>query len=127
MAETVFKLLLKYRPEDKAAKKARLLAEVSGRRPPRNKQAWSALRACCLDGASTGGLPVFRSWSSCCHPQRASGARSALAQIKLVVGAHQSTSGATSWLCMDLGAAAAVLWPPRNPLGLHQSHSWWVA
>ena len=28
MAETVFKLLLKYRPEDKAAKKARLLAEV---------------------------------------------------------------------------------------------------
>ena len=35
MAETVFKLLLKYRPEDKAAKKARLLAEVRSRcRPP---------------------------------------------------------------------------------------------
>lgn len=28
LAETVFKLLLKYRPEDKAAKKARLLREV---------------------------------------------------------------------------------------------------
>ena len=30
LAETVFKLLLKYRPEDKAAKKARLLREVRG-------------------------------------------------------------------------------------------------
>ena len=29
LAETVFKLLLKYRPEDKAAKKQRLLSEVS--------------------------------------------------------------------------------------------------
>lgn len=28
LAETVFKLLLKYRPEDKAAKKQRLLSEV---------------------------------------------------------------------------------------------------
>lgn len=28
LAETIFKLLLKYRPEDKAAKKQRLLSEV---------------------------------------------------------------------------------------------------
>ena len=32
LAETVFKLLLKYRPEDKATKKARLLSEVGS--PP---------------------------------------------------------------------------------------------
>lgn len=31
MAETLFKLLMKYRPEDKAAKKARLLAEAEAR------------------------------------------------------------------------------------------------
>ena len=31
LAETIFKLLLKYRPEDKAAKKQRLLSEVRAR------------------------------------------------------------------------------------------------
>ena len=33
LAETIFKLLLKYRPEDKAAKKQRLLSEVRAASP----------------------------------------------------------------------------------------------
>ena len=33
LAETLFKLLLKYRPEDKAAKKQRLLSEVRAASP----------------------------------------------------------------------------------------------
>ena len=51
MAETVFKLLLKYRPEDKAAKKARLLAEV--RAPPPPSKRCATRQACCLGSASS--------------------------------------------------------------------------
>ena len=42
LAETVFKLLLKYRPEDKAAKKQRLLSEVS------KVQHLAHFRHCCM-------------------------------------------------------------------------------
>lgn len=56
MAESLFKLLMKYRPEDKAAKKERLLKEAQVR--------WRGGAG--LDGAGEAARDACRGWPAAC-------------------------------------------------------------
>lgn len=56
MAESLFKLLLKYRPEDKAAKKERLLAAAAAREAGQEADKKKPVSSCCWNESAAGWL-----------------------------------------------------------------------